>query len=439
MLTTHPIKLFFKYAIPSILGLLAISSASIIDGYFIGNYVGPIGLAAINISYPFLTILFGFALMFAVGSSVMVGKLMGEKKQNHANEIFSQSLMFIGMVSLLICGLLYTQIEAITSFMNLSEALAHLTFQYMHVALIFLPFLMTGIVLDYFVRVDENPNLSFIALLLSAGINVVLDYVFVVKLNAGMQGAAYATGISQALIVFMLIPHFFLKNATLKFVFRNWNFKNIFHASKNGLSEFINESSVGITVLIFNAFMLKHFGDIGVASYTIVGYVIMVSIMISFAISDSLQPIVSKNFGATHIHRIKTFLALGLASILVIESIIALIVWFFPQNIVHIFLTQNNQDTIQITLTFLTYAWPAFILAGINILITSYLTSVQKPLYSAVIAISRSLVLPLICISILPLYFPNVGIFMAVSVAEAFTLVLAVYFYIKISPDKLLH
>ncbi|WP_294966985.1 MATE family efflux transporter [Sulfurimonas sp.] len=113
MLEQRPYKLFLKYIIPSILGLLAISSATIVDGYFVGNYVGEIGLASVNITYPIFSILFGVGLMFAVGSSVMVSKLLGENKIDEALDVFSKAIISVSIFSIVACGLVYVNIENI--------------------------------------------------------------------------------------------------------------------------------------------------------------------------------------------------------------------------------------------------------------------------------------------------------------------------------------
>lgn len=438
MLNTKPYIIFFKYAIPSILGLLAISSASIIDGYFIGNYVGAIGLASINISYPITTILFGLALMFAVGSSVLVGKLMGEKSTEEASDVFTKSIISVSLISILVCFVLFLSIGSILDILNVQNELREKTFLYLPILLVFLPFLMTAIVLDYFVRVDENPNLSFIALFLSSIVNILLDYIFIVKLDWGISGAAYATGISQATIILILLPHFFSKRATLKLVKPIGSWLSVLNAAKNGSSEFINEASAGFTVLIFNYIMLNNFGATGVASYTIIGYFILISIMVSFAISDSLQPIISKNYGAEQFTRIKSFLKLGFISIIIIEVLITLLVLLLPEVFINIFLETSETKTKEITLEFISYAWPAFIFSGLNILITSYLTSMQKPIYSVTIAIIRSLVLPILFIITLPFIFGNIGIFMALALSEFLTFILAVYIFMKNSPKSMM-
>lgn len=437
MLKNKPYIIFFKYAIPSVLGLLAISSASIIDGYFIGNYVGVMGLAAINISYPITTVLFGLALMFAVGSSVLVGKLMGEEKSEDASNVFTKSIITVSFISIIVCLILYLNLGNILDILNVQNELREKTFLYLPILLIFLPFLMSALVLDYFVRIDENPNLSFIALFLSSLINVILDYIFIVKFDWGISGAAYATGISQASIILLLLPHFFTKKATLKLVKPKGSWISILNAAKNGASEFINEASAGITVMIFNYIMLVKFGAIGVASYTIIGYFIMISVMVSFGLSDAMQPIISKNYGALNFDRIKSFLKLGFLSIILIESFIITLVLLIPELLIGVFLESSALETKRITLEFISYAWPAFLFLGLNILITSYLTSIQKPMYSVIIAVLRSLILPILFILTLPSLFGDKGIFMALAVAEFISFIVAVNFFIKNNPNKI--
>ncbi|NQY20026.1 MAG: MATE family efflux transporter [Campylobacteraceae bacterium] len=436
MLTDNPYKVFLKYIIPSILGLLAISSASIIDGYFVGNYVGSIGLASINIVYPIFSILFGVGLMFAVGSSVMVSKLLGENKKEEALNIFSKTTISVIVFSIISCSLVYINIDNIFYFLNIEDELKNTTQLYLPIIVMFLPFIMIGIVIDYFVRVDENPNLSFFALISSAIINIVLDYIFIVKLDYGIEGAAWATGFSYVIIIFILLPHFFTKKANLKFIKPSGSFKVVLTALKNGVSEFINESSAGITVMIFNFMMIKYLGSNGVAAYTIVTYFIMLSIMISFAISDGLQPIVAKNFGAKEFIRIKTFLKLGFMTILVFSSILVIFVLTSSHVLVDIFLDNNSIQTKEITIEFLKYTWVAFLFLGLNILITSYLTSIHQSLASASISIIRSLIFPIFFVSILSFYYGIVGVYMALSFSELFTFFIAVYFFRKFSLFK---
>ena len=304
--------------------------------------------------------------------------------------------------------------------------------------LIFIPFLMIGVVLDYFVRVDNRPNLAFIALLSSGVINVILDWFMIVYLQKGIFGAALATGISQLALIFILLPHFFSKKATLKFVKPIGSYIQIIKASYNGASEFVNEISVGITTLIFNYVMIKNLGVEGIAAFSVINYLLLIGIMISFGISDSLQPIISKNFGAKENKRIKEFLKLAFITVGLVGFIMIFLIIFTPNSLANVFLEDNNYKTKEIVLSFATFIWIAFLFNGVNLVISAYLTAIHKPLASMIIAISRSFILPLFFIFTLPFFFDLDGIFMAIPMAEFVTFIIAVILYRRLSPNKII-
>jgi len=428
---------FFQYSIPSVLGMLAISSASIVDGFFIGNYVGDFGLAAINISFPIFSLLFGFALMLAIGSSVVSGKLIGQGDIKNASMIFSKTMICITLFSFITCSILFLNIETILHLFGADENLTKIAIEYLSVILIFIPFLMIGVVLDYFVRVDNRPNLAFIALLSSAVINVILDWFMIVYLQKGIFGAALATGISQLALLFILLPHFFSKKATFEFVKPIGSYMQIIKASYNGVSEFVNEISVGITTLIFNYIMIKTFSVEGVAAFAVINYLLMIGIMISFGISDSLQPIISKNFGAKENKRIEEFLKLAFMSTGLVGVVMILLIIFTPDSLANIFLEDTHYKTKQIVLNFATFIWISFLFNGVNLVISAYLTAIHKPLASMMIALSRSFIFPVFFIFTLPFLLNTQGIFLAIPMAEAFTFILALFLFRKFSPRKI--
>ena len=431
-------SIFFQYSIPSVLGMLAISSANIVDGFFIGNYVGDFGLAAINISLPIFSFLFGFALILAIGSSVLSGKLIGEGDIKNASNIFTKTIISITLFSFIICSFLFLNIENILYLFGADENLTKIAIEYLSVILIFIPFLMIGVVLDYFVRVDNRPNLAFIALLSSGVINVILDWFMIVYLQKGIFGAALATGISQLALIFILLPHFFSKKATLKFVKPIGSYIQILKASYNGASEFVNEISVGITTLIFNYVMIKNFSVEGIAAFSVINYLLLIGIMISFGISDSLQPIISKNFGAKENKRIEEFLKLAFVTTGLVGIVMILLIIFTPNTLANLFLEDNNYKTKEIVLSFATFIWIAFLFNGVNLVISAYLTAIHKPLASMIIAISRSFILPLFFIFTLPFFFDLDGIFMAIPMAEFVTFIIAVILYRRFSPNKII-
>lgn len=433
-----PLDIFMKYAIPSVLGMLAVSSASIVDGFFVGNYVGAPGLAAINMSIPIFSLLFGLALMLAIGSSVITGKLMAEGDAKSASVMFSKTFITMIILSITLTGMIYLNIDSILKLFGATEDLLGIATLYLSYILLFIPFLMVGIVLDYFVKIDNRPALAFGALLLSAVVNVMLDWFMIVYLEKGILGAALATGISQLALIVILLPHFFSKKASIHFVKPTGSWIKVIKAGSNGASEFVNETSIGITTVIFNYIMIKTFGVDGVAAYTVVNYILWISVMVSFGISDSLQPIISKNFGAKEPKRVELFLKYAFISVSIVGLGCTAAVLFIPEQIVEIFLEQKDKHSIEIILVFFSLVWPAFLFNGSNMVISAYFTAMHKPLPSALIALSRSLVLPVLFIVLLPLFAGDKGIYLAIPFAEFFTFLMAILFLKSATPEKLM-
>ncbi|PHS40399.1 MAG: MATE family efflux transporter [Sulfurovum sp.] len=431
----NPLKIFIQYALPAVLGMLAISSASVVDGFFVGNYVGASGLAAINMSIPLFSLLFGLALMLSIGSSVISGKLMAEGDSKSASMMFTKTFIAMLVISISLTSVLYLNMQTILEWFGATEELVTLSIEYLQYILIFIPFLMIGIVLDYFVKIDSRPILAFGALLFSALVNVFLDWFMIVYLEQGIVGAALATGLSQVALLIVLLPHFFSKKTSIHFVKLTGSWMSIIKAGSNGASEFVNETSIGITTVIFNYIMIKNFSVDGVAAYTVVNYILWISIMVSFGISDSLTPIISKNFGAKKPERVVLFLKYAFISVLFVGVSLSAIVLIMPEMIIDMFLEQKDQSAMAIILVFLSFVWPAFLFNGSNMVISAYFTAMHKPLPSATIAFSRSLVFPVFFIVVLPIFLGDMGIYLAIPFSEFFAFLMAVLF-LRSSPAQ---
>ena len=184
---------FFKYLIPSLVGLVAMTSAALVDGIFIGNYVGVTALAAVNLILPIMTLLFGVAIMVSIGGSVRGGKYLGEGNKAAASAIFSKTLLFVGIYGAVVIGLGLVFEAELFSGLGATEELFPVMAEYYRIMMpLLFPQLIT-IALYFFVRLDGFPNLAAAALVIGSALNVVLDYLFIAEYGWGLTGAAVAT------------------------------------------------------------------------------------------------------------------------------------------------------------------------------------------------------------------------------------------------------
>lgn len=431
------LRVFFHYAVPAVFGLLAMSSAFMIDGIFLGNYVGSQALAAVNIAAPVWSGLFSVVTMLSVGSSVIAGKYLGQNNLAAAKSIFTKALTCTLIFSLAsaILGILF--LDPIVRALGANEQLAPLASSYLTVIFRCAPAFLLGFCLYYFVRVDNNPLLASSALLISALLNVVLDWCFIVVLELGIQGAAYATGIAHSIVFFVLVPYFLRADTKLKPTSLRGNWREIFKAVINGFSEFVNEISAGLTTLLVNWIMISRLGVEGVAAYTIVNYLFFSGIMIYYGIGESIEPLVSKNFGARQARKISAYISTALLSTLIIALCVCGILLVSTELLINIFLKPGEEVTTEIAIRFVSFFWPAFVFSGINICLTAYFTACHRPLQSASIALSRSLLLPLLFLFTLPQLFGDIGIFISVPIAEFLTFLLAVTFFVNNTPERI--
>jgi len=424
------IPVFIHYAVPSVIGMLAVSSAGVIDGIFVGNFVGATALAAINISMPAFALFAAVVFMLAVGGSVMCGKFIGEGNLQAASAIFSKTVYATLAVTLLVSLFFLLFLDQLVSTLGANEDLHGLVKDYMRIIVFAAPLLVLGLTLDYFVRVDNRPLLASAAMIAFAIINISLDYLFIVRLGWGIKGAAWATAIAECSIFFMLLSHWFSARCTLNRVpflqCHRDGWKDVLKAAYNGISEFANEMSIGLITLLFNWVMITRLGVEGVAAFTIISYMLYIGLEACYGISESLQPTVSKNLGAKQPQRIARFLLAAVLSCFTIGVLVGGMFLFFPETLISLFLRAGEDRTVEIALTFIALFWPAFLFNGMNITLASYFTALHKPLQSATIALSRSLILPVLGLLFLPFWFGDDGVFLAIPVAEAVTFILAI-------------
>ena len=429
--TGNVISVFFHYAIPSVIGMLAVTSAGVIDGIFIGNFVGATALAAVNISMPVFALFAGVVYMLAVGGSVMCGKFIGEGDLQAASSIFSKTLYATVAVSLLISAPILLLLDQVVSLLGANEDLRELVSDYLRIVVFAAPLLIMGLTLDYFVRVDGRPILASAALVAFAVINISLDWLFIAHLGWGIKGAAWATAIAEGSIFFMLLSHWLGSRWTLKLlplsVCHQEGWGAVLKAAYNGFSEFANEMSIGLITLLFNWVMITRLGVEGVAAFTIISYLLYIGLEVCYGISESLQPTVSKNLGAKQPARIIQFTLMAVLSSFTIGVLVTGLFLFMPETLISLFLRPGEHRTVEIALTFIAVFWPAFLFNGMNLTLASYFTALHKPMQSASIAVSRSLVLPGLGLLLLPILFGDKGVYMAIPAAEALTFVLALH------------
>lgn len=258
-------------------------------------------------------------------------------------------------------------------------------------------------------------------------------------LDYGLRGAAFATGLAQLLQLGVLLCYIRASGRKLKFRLFQKDWREVLKAGINGVSEWINEVSVGLVMLLINWLLMTSSGVTGIAAFTVVNYLIFLSLMVFYGISDAMHVLLSHNLGAGNVRRIRAFMGCGTLVILGLGITLVLVVWFQGSGLVRLFLdTGADQRTAQLADRFLAILWPLFLINGVNVLLSVYLTAMHKPLPSALVALSRSLLMPAVLLVLIARFLPQWPLLVALPLAEWLTFALALTLFLRFRPDRLI-
>lgn len=424
--TENITKLFFKFAIPSIFGMLIVSLEIMIDGMFLGRNVGPLGLAAVNLSMPLINFLMSVGLMICVGGGVITSIYFGKKKLNKARELTSITLMLlVGVLELLSLIVLFN-LDFFINFLGANEEIYPYVRAYMIPMMIGAFFYTSPIFTETFVKIEEKPNLVFVSGSVCLTFNALLDYLFIQKFQWGMTGGAVATLLACMFGFLALLPnlHFKLPQKSLRIYLKD--IKNIFF---NGSSEMLSVVSSTFAMYLFNLTLMKKIGVLGVSALTIVFYINQMLNISLYGLSQALQPLVAYNLGARHLDKIKKVLRVSLITGGTLGAVAYVGSHIWGGFIIGIF-SKGNQELISLAKTALFYISFAYLISFLNIISTSFLTSIEKPIESVVVSLGRSIVFIAIPLFILPDLIGAKGIWLSIPIAELMCLIVS-YFLMK--------
>jgi putative MATE family efflux protein len=296
---------FTKYVSLNILGMIGLSFYILADTYFVSKALGSTGIAALNLSISIYSVIHGIGLMIGIGGATRFSILKSQNVDKKANLVFVSAIKLGAMIGVIIAIIGLFGAKHLALLLGADSLTLPLTRTYLSTILSFAPFFILNNVILAFIRNDNNPKLSMIAMLVGSFSNIVLDYVFMFPLGMGIFGAAFATGLAPIFSIFILSFHFVKKKNSFTFLIKKlrWNFvPDIFRL---GLSAFIIEISSAVVLITFNLVMLRIEGNLGVAAYGIVANLALVGIAVFTGLAQGIQPLISKYYGMENYNTVR--------------------------------------------------------------------------------------------------------------------------------------
>ena len=424
-LTTKSVnKVYLKYLIPTLLGMLSNSIYCIVDIYFVSAGSGSQGLAAMNICMPVFTILSCVGLLFGVGGATIMSISQGSGDMNTRNKAFSVSVFMMLIVGLLfsVFGVLFR--KEFAYLLGSDDQLLPLVLEYLTpVMCSALPFVLMYS-LSVLLRADNNPKLAMAALMVGNISNIILDYIFVSVFHMGIFGASVATSIAPVLSLIAASFHFILRKNTVHFKLRSFDPKVIGRILSVGIGSGIMELSAGAIIFMFNSAILNLGGEVYLAAYAVITNIAYVFKGLLNGFAQAAQPLISTNFGSGIIKRCSKSLRVCLIYSSIFCIVCYGIITVVPGFIVSFF---SNGDTNMeaIASKGMIMYFSSLLFTGINTMLMYFFQSIEQGRKSLFLAVCKGFLFVTLGLWILTSFMGVEGVWYAVLFGEVLTFVIA--------------
>ncbi len=425
-------KQFFRFSTATVASLMVFSLYSIVDGLFVARGVGEYAMSAVNLSVPFINLLFSIAVIFAVGTSTIIAYLLGQKNAQSANKLFSQNLVTLTVIGVTISVLVLVFTEPFALLLGADELTLEYTIHYLQGLAPFAVCFMISYNLEVLVKTDGRPRLALITVCVGCVTNCVLDYLAIFHWDMGIWGAAAATGVSQLLTCVIYMTHFFGKHTTFHPVRFRMDWKIYRRLLPIGISDGLTELCNGLMIFLFNHTILRCIGTDGLVAYTIIAYANTLVINITMGISQGSQPLISFQNGREDGAAIGKLLGYGLRTMCGVAAMCFTALFLAAPALIGMFLPEAEPQMLAFsTDAFRRYSL-CYLPVGFNIYIAGFLTAMERPVPAVAISTGRGLILQGSILLLLAAVFGGSSIWFAPLISELLCLGLSVFFLLRL-------
>jgi Na+-driven multidrug efflux pump len=418
-----------RFTIPSIFMMIFTSIYGVVDGFFISNFVGKTAFASVNLIMPYLQILGGFGAMIGVGGSALVAKTFGEGDIHRGQRYFTMMMYLMFGSSILLTGVGIAILRPVAYLFGATDAMIGDVMTYGTVCLCFNVAQHAQYTLQSYMIVAEKPKFAMSVIIMAGVTNMILDYVFMAFFHMGVAGAALATGLSQCVGGGVPFVWFISKRnkSDVRMCKTNFEVKPVVKACINGSSEMMTSISASVTGVLYNMQLMKYAGEDGVAAYGVVMYASFIFIGIFMGYSSGSSPVMGYHYGAANHKEMKNILKKSMIMLSSSAIVLTTAAIILAKTIASIFVGYDAELLEMTVRAFRICAIP-FLVMWFNMYASSFFTALNDGAVSAAISFVRSLILPVICILVLPEIWQLDGVWYALDASEILSTVVSLGF-----------
>lgn len=417
-------RLLLKLSLPTFFGFFVMTLYNVVDTIFIGHYVGPLGIAGLSIVFPLQLLSVGIGEMAGMGGASLISRSIGAGDKPKAEKALGNAITANIVLSAVIMIACLANPDLWLRLMGSSETILPYARDYMTIIL-FGMFVMTfAMAANSLIRAEGNARVPMIGMIIGAVSNIILDAIFIIPLDMGIQGAAWATVIAQLISVLYFMNYYSSGRSFLKIHSRNliikWNILKEILAI--GIASFARMVATSLSAIFVNRTLIVYGGDLAISAFGLIHRIMMFAIMPGIVIGGGLQPILGFNYGAKRYNKALEAIKIALVAATACCLVVFMVIYFAPEPFIRIFTPDVELIALSSYATkriFLGLYLIGFIMVG-----SLVFQSIGKATQSFITAISRPILFLIPLIFILPRFLQLDGVWWAFPISDGLTFLL---------------
>lgn len=421
-------KLLIKQAVPASIGILVMSLNILVDTIFVGQWIGSIAIAAINVVLPVSFFIAALGMSIGVGGSSIISRALGEGNYKKALRVFGNqiTLTLLFTIVFVVFGLLFVN-QIIPAFGGKGDIFEPAKIYYT-IVLYGIPFLALCMMGNTVIRAEGNPKFAMYAMLIPSLGNLFLDIIFIKFLDLGMAGAAWATTGSYLCCFIYILWYFLSSNSTLKIQSNQLrlDIPIVKEIASLGFVTLSRQAIVSVTYLLLNNILYKIGGETSVTAYAIVGRMLMFALFPVYGITQGFLPIAGFNYGAKNYQRVKQTIYTAIKYAVILGTLVFILLMVFPDYITRLFTT--DQEVLKQTPNAMRWVFAVTPIIAIQLIGAAYFQAIGKAVPALLLTLTRQGFIFIPLLLVLPHMFGELGVWLSFPIADILSTLVTAYF-----------
>lgn len=413
--------LLLSYAVPAVIGTMVNAMYHIVNRIFIGQSVGALAISGLTLTFPILMFLQAFGMLIGAGAATRVSIFMGRKENEMAENVLGNAFTLTFILSALTITPSLIFMEDMLVLFGGSEQTMPYAKDYLYISIPGNVLAALSFGFNAIMRASGYPRKAMILMVLGGALNVLFDWLFIIVMDWGIRGAAWATIIATAISSTLVLSHFYGKDSIIRFKKKYYapNKRIMLSIFTIGMSPFAMQLAGSLVNVIMNQSLKEHGGDLAIGANGIISSIGLLLVLLIMGITQGMQPIVGFNYGAGNRERVKETFRFVMIAATIITTIGCTCSILFPELIVRAFTI--DEELINIASNGLRITLSAFFIVGTQIVISQFFQSIGVAWKAMFLSLSRQ------CLYLIPaiLFLPSLYNLNGVWLAAPFSDVLA--------------